>query len=295
MWRRWMILLPWMLLLLCSVDGHLLLSAYSRRQLLLDSFISTTTSYPMLFAGHQGSFQQREKPAMIISHPFHYSHDWSGTNLSLLSLEQAADDQHHQDDHSSCWTMARWPDPILRSIAAPVVLSQYPPHVLQRVSQQLQATAEREHAVGLAAQQCGVNARMIYLRSCLTTTDDDDDEDGSSTDRSSVTMINPQILERSPEEEARVWTESCLVLPPTFTATVVRDAVVRVAYHDCDGHRHERTLRGEPARALQHEMDHDRGILVTDHVGLSEMENDIMRRIEQEGHAERMLRAYERY
>ena len=41
-------------------------------------------------------------------------------------------------------------------------------------------------------------------------------------------------------------------------------------------------------------IDHDRGILTLDHVGLDEMENDIMRRIEAEGHLSRMLRAYAR-
>ena len=41
-------------------------------------------------------------------------------------------------------------------------------------------------------------------------------------------------------------------------------------------------------------LDHDRGILVLDHIGLEEMENDVMRDIEAEGHNSRMLLAYAR-
>jgi hypothetical protein len=41
-------------------------------------------------------------------------------------------------------------------------------------------------------------------------------------------------------------------------------------------------------------IDHDRGILVLDHIDLEEMEGDIMREIEMEGHESRMLLAYSR-
>jgi peptide deformylase len=56
-----------------------------------------------------------------------------------------------------------------------------------------------------------------------------------------------------------------------------------------------RTFHGENARAFQHEMDHDRGILITDHIDESEMENDVMRAIERPGHDARMRQAFERY
>lgn len=96
--------------------------------------------------------------------------------------------------------------------------------------------------------------------------------------------------------ELRVWKERCLVLPPTFIATVLRDAWIVVEYQDYQtGDWRRVRLTGETARAAQHELDHDRGILVTDHVGLDELENDIMRSLEQSGHAERMQMAFERY
>ena len=92
----------------------------------------------------------------------------------------------------------------------------------------------------------------------------------------------------------RVWNEFCLVLPPTFRATVLRDAWVDVQYRDLGGLLHQTRLYEEEARAVQHEMDHDRGILILDHVGLDEMENDVMRSLEAEGHEQRMIKAYSR-
>lgn len=39
-------------------------------------------------------------------------------------------------------------------------------------------------------------------------------------------LINPQVLERSPEEDMRWWRERCLVLPPDVLVTLLRDSEV---------------------------------------------------------------------
>jgi peptide deformylase len=212
-----------------------------------------------------------------LKHPFKYSPTWTGTALPLVSLADAA-----QSASSQRWPMGRWPDPILRRSADPVddILGS---DTLKQACECLRNTAIAEKAVGLAAQQCGVNARIIYLKL-------------GERSNSYLTMINPRITDRSPETEMRVWRENCLVLPPTFQATVLRDAWVDVAYQDWKGSAWFTVrLRGEAARAAQHEMDHDRGILVTDHVSLDELENDLMRSIEGPGHELRMALAYTRY
>jgi len=100
---------------------------------------------------------------------------------------------------------------------------------------------------------------------------------------------------RSSEVDMQVWNEECLVLPRTFRATVLRDASVIVEHETLDGKTKTIELSGELARCLQHELDHDRGILITDHVGLNELESDDMRRIEQEGHGRRQALAYSRF
>jgi peptide deformylase len=159
--------------------------------------------------------------------------------------------------------------------------------VLARACQLLQVTARKETAVGLAAEQCGVDARIIYL--------DDRRTGRSGYGLDPLVMVNPRIVERSLEAEMKVWNERCLVLPPSFAATVLRDAWVEVDYQDpSTGAWRSIRLAGEAARAFQHEYDHDRGILITDHISFAEMDSDLMASIEADGHTERMRQAFER-
>lgn len=210
-----------------------------------------------------------------IQHPFSYTPEWEGTNLAWKSLADAAEESSISTN-SGTWSMGKWPDPILRRSAREVDFKWLGTPVLYRACDLLERTARYEGAVGLAAQQCGVDARMIYLQGYGV-------------------WINPRIVARSSEPEMRVWQEQCLVLPPTWTATVLRDAWIDVDYLTADGKRRRARLQGEPSRCLQHEYDHDRGILVTDHVGLEELESDIMRQIEAPGHARRQAIAYTRH
>ena len=94
----------------------------------------------------------------------------------------------------------------------------------------------------------------------------------------------------------RVWTERCLVLPPSIEVTTLRDATIVVQYQTLSGEYQTKTLKGEPARALQHEMDHDRGILLLDHLStLNDMPLPYMTDLELNGFSQRQILAYERY
>ena len=198
-----------------------------------------------------------------------YSATWTGTVLQLLDVETAG--------QQSAWIMGRWPDPILRRPAEGVEERWFGTQTLKRVTELLSETARVNNAVGLAAQQCGVNARVVILEK-----------------PKQIIMVNPHIVGRSEERNMKVWQECCLVLPPTFTATVLRDTWVEIEYWNWKGHNCFVRLKEEAARAAEHELDHDRGILILDHVGLEEMETDAMRSIEWEGHSERMTLAYSR-
>jgi peptide deformylase len=210
---------------------------------------------------------------------FQYSNDWTGTRLDLMDLSTAA-----QKDE---WSMAKWPDPVLRRPASPVTCHYFSTNTLQAACHLLKQTARREGAVGLAAQQCGVDANIVFLDSLSSI-----QQRGGMV--SSMTLINPRIVKRSPETSMQVWKEQCLVLPPSFTATLVRDAWVEVEYQTIQGNWKRKRFNGEAARCVQHEMDHDRGILITDHVSLDELENEVMRTIEIDGHKDRMALAYSR-
>jgi peptide deformylase len=265
----------------------------------------TTIRYPVTSGQSPTSFLDD------IRHPFSYSSQWTGTCLPWLSLAAAAAATMTPITVDSaaaavpCWPMAQWPDPILRRSAQNVPDAWFGTNALHRACQSLQATALVYGAVGLAAQQCGVNARIVYLQLSKLRSNSAFKRTGSSfsslsslLDRDDcLFMVNPRITARSPETEMRVWTENCLVLPPTFTATVFRDAWIQVSYLDWSSPDdwHSVRLTGETARAAQHELDHDRGILVTDHVALDELESETMRRIERPGHESRMAVAYTRY
>jgi peptide deformylase len=221
---------------------------------------------------------------------------WIGTNLPLLSLEQAVD---QSPSTNITWTMGRWPDPILRRPAEPIDEKWFTSQTLQQAAKSLKFTADQNGAHGLAAQQCGVNARMVYL-SPQTTNPTTEDADIPNV---GTILVNPYIVARSPEADMRVWVEECLVLPSSFRATVLRDDWIDVQYHSPDGQQHVERFQGEASRCLQHEMDHDRGILITDHVTLDELPDTVketkrllnMREIEANGHHQRMVQAYTRF
>jgi peptide deformylase len=260
----------------------------------------------------------------------HNDIDFQGTSLPLLSLDEAStmsfSIEHAPEgtlEHQQIFPFAQWPDPLLRRPARRVSI---PPDnaqeavaqkktrlaaKLQSIARILQKTAHEKRAVGLAAQQCGIDVSMAYL--------DDHREKhnsvcgsffkkwwsymvGRSSDKNDagrgIFLLNPRIVNRSREAEMRVWTEECLVLPPWFRATVLRDAWVTIEYEsifddddDDDGSSlfvtKQVTLYGEVARAAQHEMQHDEGILILDHVDLTDLPA-FMQDHEAQGHNERM-------
>lgn len=223
-----------------------------------------------------------------VKQPFQYSNDWTGTLLQRMELKQAVEQATVTEQ--LVWPMGRWPDPVLRLPAAPVEEGWFGTATLQTACDVLVNTCIHNEAIGLAAQQCAVNARIVALLKPSSS-----HHKKTKMNEDFEVMINPQIIARSAEKELKVWNEHCLVLPPTFVATVLRDAVVHVQYRTADGRCKVVRWKGEVARALQHELDHDRGILVTDHVGLSELENNVMRSLEQVGHEQRMQLAFDRY
>ena len=247
---------------------------------------------------------------------------WQGTALpGPLSLSEAC--SHLMDDKNLSFNMGRWPDPMLRHpashVPADVFQNEIQREQLQLVATALMNTARREEAVGLAAQQCGIDASLIYIDDVggvSTKSNSHSDEilgEGSYNRRSinrfaarnnrqgkGIFLVNPRIIQRSPESEMIVWTEQCLVLPPEFRATLLRDAEVTVEFESLDGITKHIKLQGEYARCVQHEMDHDRGVLIVDHVSLDELlvidGKKFMADVENSDglHSRRMQQAYSR-
>ena len=281
---------------------------------------------------------------------------WRGTSLpGPLSLSDA--NKQLMASSEPILNMGRWPDPILRQPSSPIPLSTFQKkqqlEQLQLVASALRNTARNEGAVGLAAQQCGIDASLIFIdnvsdnnrrvdrikdswlpkssigvfgQSKWRSSQREVSGEGTSNDDiffqqllpmqnnqpsdqdSGIFLVNPRIIQRSPESEMLVWTEECLVLPPEFRAILLRDAEVTIEYEVLDleessevcGITKQMTLKGELARCCQHEMQHDRGILIVDHVSLDELlsvnGNPFMAEIENADglHSDRMQYAYSR-
>lgn len=99
--------------------------------------------------------------------------------------------------------------------------------------------------VGLAAPQIGVSKKLVVV----------DVGDGP------YYLVNPVIVHRSAEEDIQ-W-EGCLSFPG-YVAQVKRHLAVTVKALDRDGHDIWIEAKGFLARALQHEIDHLDGIVITD-------------------------------
>ncbi|MBR0373707.1 MAG: peptide deformylase [Mogibacterium sp.] len=109
-------------------------------------------------------------------------------------------------------------------------------------------TMRDQDGVGLAAPQVGVMKRIFVA------IPDREDEDNV------YVMINPEILEKSGEQEC---VEGCLSVPG-YVGHVKRPMTVRVKALDIDGNEQEYEFSGFGANVICHEYDHLEGILYTD-------------------------------
>lgn len=118
---------------------------------------------------------------------------------------------------------------------------------LEELAKSMWATMQIKGGVGLAANQVGLDMRMICVK----------DKDFSGV------MINPNW---SPDEKLFLnIAEGCLSLPGK-NIKKERYATINVNFLDLDGKKHKITVRGLTARIVQHEVDHLDGILMTDEV-----------------------------
>lgn len=101
-------------------------------------------------------------------------------------------------------------------------------------------TMKSKKGIGLAANQCGINARVFVM-------------DGLPP----IACFNPRIVDVS--EEMILLEEGCLTYPG-LSVKVKRHKHIKVRYQDPDGVFHTEKLTGMTARIFQHEMDHLDGI-----------------------------------
>jgi peptide deformylase len=138
----------------------------------------------------------------------------------------------------------QYPDPSLRMKAAPV--EEFDDD-LRRLVARMTALMMDAAGVGLAATQVGIVRRLFVF--------DRGDENGPAA------LVNPVVVERS--DEVATENEGCLSLQGVLVP-IERAVSVRIEGKDERGNDVAYDLEENPARCVQHELDHLDGVLIID-------------------------------
>ena len=116
---------------------------------------------------------------------------------------------------------------------------------LKKLVTDMLATMEKNHGVGLAAQQVGVAKRITVI-----------DLSAAKEASDKLVFINPEIIERS----GKLYEEEGCLSFPDIREKVVRSAKVRVRAQDEYGKWFEMDGEDLLSRCFQHEIDHVDGM-----------------------------------
>lgn len=119
---------------------------------------------------------------------------------------------------------------------------------IQKLISQMTETMRTANGIGLAAPQVGQNLKILVVKT----------KDGPEV------FINPRVTWRSFLKK-NVAEEGCLSFPEIF-GSVRRFVWIKLRYLDKDGQLCKIKAQGLFATALQHELDHLKGILFIDKV-----------------------------
>ncbi|MCM3756579.1 peptide deformylase [Sporosarcina aquimarina] len=109
--------------------------------------------------------------------------------------------------------------------------------------------------IGLAAPQVNHPKRMFALY-----IEQEKDKDIS------LVAINPRIVSHSVEKTYLATGEGCLSVDREVEGFVPRYSRITIKAFDVEGNEYKKRLKGLPAIAFQHELDHLNGIMFYDHI-----------------------------
>jgi peptide deformylase len=129
---------------------------------------------------------------------------------------------------------------------------------------EMRETMRDAPGVGLAAPQIGLPLQLVVIEDRPEYIDRGDPEDMKARERTTVpfqVLVNPRltVVDRTPVE----LFEGCLSVSD-FVMVVPRAHAVKVEALDHLGQPVTLSVQGWPARILQHEIDHLRGVLCID-------------------------------
>ena len=152
-----------------------------------------------------------------------------------------------------------FPDPRLRTRAAPVDPAQVTTPEFQALLDDMFETMYAAPGIGLAASQVDTHLQFMVI-------------DVSEGKDQPMVFINPRITVRDGEQ---VYQEGCLSVPGIF-ADVTRANRITVRYLDRQAREQELDVDGLLAVCIQHEMDHLEGKLFVDY--LSPLKREMVRK-----------------
>ncbi|HEY5850168.1 MAG TPA: peptide deformylase [Lysobacter sp.] len=152
-----------------------------------------------------------------------------------------------------------FPDPRLRTVAAPVDPARVTSAEFQKLLDDMFETMYEAPGIGLAASQVDVHQRFMVM-------------DISEEHDEPRVFINPEIIARDGEQ---VYQEGCLSVPGIF-ADVTRADRITVSFLDRDARPQQLEAEGLLAVCIQHEMDHLAGKLFVDY--LSPLKREMVRK-----------------
>ena len=152
-----------------------------------------------------------------------------------------------------------FPDPRLRTKAAPVDVARRADAAFQQLFDDMFDTMYEAPGIGLAASQVDVHQRFMVI-------------DVSDDKSRPLVFVNPQIITRQGEQ---VYQEGCLSVPGIY-ADVTRSDSITVEALDRHGQPFTLDADGVLAVCVQHEMDHLDGKLFVDY--LSPLKREMVRK-----------------
>lgn len=136
------------------------------------------------------------------------------------------------------------PDPVLRQKATRVKSVDAS---IRKLIDNMLETMYSASGVGLAAPQIGVPLRVIVI---------------GIPEQEEIALINPEVIRKKGE---RIVNEGCLSVPG-YIGEIKRAESVTVKGRDRNGKEIRIKADELLAQALEHEIDHTKGILYTDHL-----------------------------
>ena len=142
----------------------------------------------------------------------------------------------------------RFPDPRLKTVAAPVITID---NSIRHLTRDMAETMYEAPGIGLAATQVNVQQQIIVI-------------DASETRDQLLILINPTLVE---SDGRQICEEGCLSVPGIYDKVERAEHVV-VRYLDLQGKEQTISATGLLSVCLQHEMDHLNGRVFVDHLSV---------------------------